>query len=124
MQRSGLECQPVETFSAAYRHWLALAHAVKIGGLSPDERREHGQELIDYLQWESARFRHYAELFGEQETSDSFLDLARLLGRFAERTREVCEQGDSFSTDDWEQLVEEALEDNQHLVEQIAFLRE
>lgn len=114
----------METFSAAYRLWLTLAHAIKSGGLSQPERLEHGQELIDYLDWESARFRHYAELFGDAETCAGFLDLASCLGRFAERTREVCEQGHEFSHEEWEQVVEEALEDNQQLVQQVAFLRE
>ena len=79
---------------------------------------------MDYLHWEGARFRHYAEMFRDAETCRSFLGLAACLDRFAERTREVCDHGEEFSTEDWDEVVEEALEDNQQLVEQVVFLRE
>ena len=101
----------------AYRQLMALAHAVKGGGVDVQEQRLYSSEILSYLDWEQRRFQRYAELFAhESETQECFLQVSEGLAGLSQLTLELRDHGQAFGPEDWESFTGEAEALNRDLV--------
>jgi hypothetical protein len=111
------------SLTTAYRQLMALAHAVRGGGVTGQQQQQYSAEILSYLEWEERRFRRYAEMFAQQdETMAGFIEVCEGLAGLSELTIELRDHGQAFGPEDWASFAGEAESVNRELVENVEAL--